>query len=156
MRLPPADQRTYIGGSPVNRPYHDDDVEPELPFEAALEEAAIAYMEHCGFIHNHENGTFSNEFLQWAESAYWAAARRVRLPVEPAKTYVSDKPTRKAISGKLRTSVYERDEYACVQCGSRKSLNVDHIHPVALGGSNDIENLQTLCRSCNSAKGARV
>lgn len=136
--------------------YYDDDVEPELPFEALLEEAAVAYMEHCGFIHNPENGTFSNDFLQYAESAYWGAAERVRLPLAPAKVWASDKPKRKAISQSLRTAVYERDEYACARCGSRKMLQVDHIHPVELGGTNDPDNLQTLCKSCNSAKGARV
>lgn len=136
--------------------YYDDDVEPELPFEAALVEAAILYMEHCGFIHNPANGTFSNDFLQYAEGCYWEAASRVRLPVQPEKVWVDDKPKRKGMPRSLRTAVMERDEYACVRCGTRKNLQIDHIHPVEHGGTNDPDNLQTLCKSCNSAKGARV
>ncbi|MHB8188944.1 MAG: HNH endonuclease [Ferrimicrobium sp.] len=43
----------------------------------------------------------------------------------------------------------------CERCGSESDLTVDHIIPLARGGSHDIDNLQTLCRSCNSSKGKR-
>jgi hypothetical protein len=51
-------------------------------------------------------------------------------------------------------SLAERDGYACQKCGTTKDLHIDHIVPVARGGTNDLSNLQFLCRSCNSAKGA--
>lgn len=43
----------------------------------------------------------------------------------------------------------------CAHCGSTDRLTVDHVRPVARGGSNDEANLQCLCRPCNSRKGAR-
>lgn len=41
----------------------------------------------------------------------------------------------------------------CVVCGDRQNLHVDHIVPVSRGGSEtDLQNLQLLCASCNTAK----
>ena len=56
----------------------------------------------------------------------------------------------------LRRRVYVRDGFECVQCGSRKDLTLDHIHPYSRGGEDTYENFQTLCRPCNSRKGAKV
>ena len=62
---------------------------------------------------------------------------------------------RKSIPGKLRHKVFERDGYRCRECGATNketTLHVDHIKPVAKGGTNDINNLQTLCEKCNLSK----
>lgn len=55
----------------------------------------------------------------------------------------------------LQRRVHERDAYRCRTCGGFADLTVDHIMPESLGGTIDLDNLQTLCRSCNSRKGAR-
>ena len=39
----------------------------------------------------------------------------------------------------------------CIVCG-KPSDTIDHIVPISCGGTNDIENLQPMCRSCNSKK----
>lgn len=44
----------------------------------------------------------------------------------------------------------------CVACGATDHLSLDHIIPWSLGGEDTMENLQTMCRSCNSRKGNRV
>lgn len=56
----------------------------------------------------------------------------------------------------VREAVYERDGHACLHCGSTSALSLDHIHPYSRGGADVVANLQTLCRPCNSRKGARV
>lgn len=74
----------------------------------------------------------------------------------------SVKKKRKSISAKLRRQVFERDGFVCCDCGASPQkdksieLHVDHKVPVALGGLNDIDNLQTLCRDCNLGKSVDV
>lgn len=72
------------------------------------------------------------------------------------KNEPSTPPKKQKISNTLRTQVFERDAYRCLHCGTHKELCADHIHPESLGGETTFNNLQTLCRSCNSKKGARV
>lgn len=45
-----------------------------------------------------------------------------------------------------------RDGIACARCGSTEKLAVDHVVPMARGGSDDPSNLQILCKRCNSSK----
>lgn len=67
--------------------------------------------------------------------------------------------SRKSISKKLRFEVFKRDSFTCQYCGAHPPkvvLHVDHIDPVANGGSNNIDNLVTSCDCCNLGKGARL
>lgn len=65
------------------------------------------------------------------------------------------KYNRKPIPEKIRYEVYARDDFKCKHCQIGTDLTIDHIMPVVRGGTNDIDNLQTLCRSCNSRKGTK-
>lgn len=56
----------------------------------------------------------------------------------------------------FRAWIIARDGGRCLTCGTMEHLTVDHILPILRGGKTDPDNLQTLCRTCNSRKGARV
>lgn len=48
-----------------------------------------------------------------------------------------------------------KTNYSCVCCGRREpeiKLCVDHIEPLSKGGINEIQNIQPLCRACNTKK----
>lgn len=64
--------------------------------------------------------------------------------------------TKQAISPRLRAAILERDGRHCRHCGATEDLSIDHIVPERLGGTQDPDNLQVLCRSCNSRKGVRA
>jgi len=65
---------------------------------------------------------------------------------------------RQALGAKTRFEVFKRDSFTCTYCGAKAPdvlLHVDHILPVAEGGTNELINLATSCQKCNAGKGAR-
>jgi hypothetical protein len=68
------------------------------------------------------------------------------------------KTKRVSVGKKLRFDVFHRDSFTCQYCGStppKVILHVDHIVPVASGGTSILENLITSCQECNSGKSAK-
>jgi hypothetical protein len=66
---------------------------------------------------------------------------------------------RQQIKTSVRFEVFKRDSFTCQYCGAKSPdviLEVDHIKPVAGGGTNDILNLVTACRQCNAGKKDRL
>ena len=66
------------------------------------------------------------------------------------------KDKRIQFDAKLRQDVYERSGHHCELCGREIGVNeftVDHIIPLARGGTNDMNNLRCLCHECNTMKG---
>lgn len=64
---------------------------------------------------------------------------------------------------RVRFDVFKRDNFTCRKCnakgqrvGGKSLLSVDHVIPVFYGGSNKIDNLQTLCLKCNISKRTKL
>ena len=60
---------------------------------------------------------------------------------------------------KLRNGIFYKlyqTQKCCLYCGTEDNLSVDHILALYNGGSNHINNMQILCRSCNSSKGTKI
>ncbi|AXY57283.1 HNH endonuclease [Acinetobacter chinensis] len=54
---------------------------------------------------------------------------------------------------RLKQQVHERDEWECQQCGRiTMELQCDHIVNKAQGGTDDLNNLQSLCTECHDRK----
>ena len=54
---------------------------------------------------------------------------------------------------RTRDTVLQRDRHRCHYCGA-PATEVDHVLPVARGGTDAQDNLVAACRNCNLAKGA--
>ena len=60
-----------------------------------------------------------------------------------------------AVSKRTRFEVLRRDNHTCRYCGATApgaQITVDHVTPVALGGTDDSANLVAACRDCNAGK----
>ena len=89
--------------------------------------------------------------------ALWTADRLIDLMllVQAGQRRVA--PTRRIAWPKgLKERLMRRQRNICAYCGRRYSshyFDIDHMIPVASGGSNDPSNLQVLCGPCNRRKG---
>lgn len=67
---------------------------------------------------------------------------------------------RRLVTASVRYEVMRRDHFRCVLCGSTAqngtTLHVDHIIPLAKGGTSEMANLRTLCDRCNLGKGTKI
>lgn len=58
-----------------------------------------------------------------------------------------------------RQKVYEKYGGRCAYCGKEitiKEMEVDHLHPRRIGGTNDKDNLMPSCHTCNHYKRANT
>ena len=91
----------------------------------------------CNAIAEYHNGKISKEKLMNGSDT---GNKRVTIPLS------------------VRWMVLKRDNYTCQSCGQSPARNneveleIDHILPVSQGGTNQIDNLRTLCKKCNQGK----
>lgn len=87
-------------------------------------------------------------------------------PKPPTKTVVERQKRDANLRKKFAFKLYEQQLGKCNNTGCLHNLmqttipldfmDVDHIVPVSKGGSNDLENLQLLCRKCNGKKSDKI
>jgi hypothetical protein len=71
---------------------------------------------------------------------------------------ITQHKTKRDINWRMRFQVLSRDNFRCMSCGLSPAiapgtiLHVDHIKPWSKGGETVLENLQTLCATCNLGK----
>ncbi|MEZ4936528.1 MAG: HNH endonuclease [Crocinitomicaceae bacterium] len=106
-------------------------------------------------------GTYEKRFGSWRKALEYFVdyMNGEEAPIEvPSKKKVSKRSTSRNINIRLRFMVLRRDNFKCKICGKSPAndpsiiLHVDHIKAWAKGGETIIENLQTLCSTCNIGK----
>jgi 5-methylcytosine-specific restriction endonuclease McrA len=85
------------------------------------------------------------ERLKPAKSV-WSALRRAMMRQAGGRFAKSDVE---------RLLVRQGGKCAVCKCVLGGKYHVDHVQPLAAGGSNDKSNIQVLCAPCNLAKGAK-
>jgi hypothetical protein len=122
---------------------------PYLLSEEKLSERALAIIKLSSVVN------LSDEFISSLRDSISAYSNNL-----VACRAVMDKgPRRRATaftsSAKTRREIFSLYGEKCLCCGSTENLTLDHINPVKLGGKNSLDNLQPLCKSCNSKKGTK-
>lgn len=113
----------------------------------ALSRAGVIEMRHgagCTMVRVTNKGALWEDF----------SCADITTPVmAPAKK----KARKKIIPKHFRWAVFQRDGWACLRCGCSdpERLRADHVVPESKGGEMSMENLQTLCMSCNTWKATK-
>ncbi len=98
------------------------------------------------------NGRYSVANAEHCEAVITALTRMAKRQLLSPQ---SDSPSRH-IAQDIKNAVWQRDGGRCVQCSAETYLEFDHIIPHSKGGANTLNNVQLLCRKCNSEKGDKI
>ncbi len=96
------------------------------------------------------------EFVERRDPLIRASRREASRKLAPEPTASSRAPR------SIRDAVWARDGGRCVflsggrRCESRRGLELDHILPLAAGGTSSASNLRLLCRAHNQAERRRI
>lgn len=96
--------------------------------------------------------TCIKSLVEMGELELWPDLKGCRILVGEFAAYQGVDPDQHLPAGEKREAM-ERDGYRCLCCGARARLVADHVKPKSKGGTDALDNYQTLCVSCNSKKG---
>ncbi len=98
-------------------------------------------------------------FQEWDFEGLYREFQEMRqVREEQSTTKFLRRQERQRVTARVRYEVFTRDGHRCRVCGNTSEvepLHVDHIVPISKGGRSDLDNLQTLCQSCNLGKSDR-
>lgn len=144
-----------------------------IKFEALLGSEQQELLTEFKNLYAHELSDFTNgailKFL--LEKAIHHKKKKLGLikanaaPLPPAPKVKAPRTSqRKHIKASIKKSLWQRAKACCEyqdpqskkRCHSKLALELDHIKPLALGGTEDLENLQLLCRAHNSRRAVKT
>ena len=127
-----------------------------FPCDSFSIEDSLALLSEGGFLLRYE--VLGKRYAQVVNFTKHQMPHHKEVPSDSPAPHGCAQVTRHSydVPAKVREEVFARDGNACLKCGALDILSLDHIHPLASGGDNSINNLQTLCTSCNSSKGNTI
>ena len=107
----------------------------------------------------------SESFKKWYEKnkermnelhRLWVSKNKESARQIDRKQYARRKKAKGNFTLKEWEEVKKKHGYRCAICKKMKKLTVDHIIPLSKNGTNYIQNIQSLCKNCNSSKNNKL
>lgn len=123
----------------------ENDLHGRFPVRSGIEESPLIRRE-------------GNEFVLWLGQEIYKHSARTSYR-EGAGAHRTRRYRRMVAARKIATHTDEEWQALltsfgglCLACGSENLIQKDHVRAVVNGGSDGLDNLQPLCRSCNCRK----
>jgi len=102
-------------------------------------------------IHIHECPTCAKATVQTPQGEMEISKTEVEVAREDAQTHKPGERNKSTIPPRVRREVLARDRHQCRRkgCNHSRFLEIHHLTPRTEGGTNDPENLVTLCTACH-------
>ncbi len=99
--------------------------------------------------------------IKWSDIKQYCSRYNIEFTNQTFTSFIKQlrdiqiKEERKQFTEVDRLNIYNKYKSKCNHCKCNVEINnlhIDHIRPLSNGGTNDIENLQILCKSCHKIK----
>ena len=111
------------------------------------------YSDYRGnYMKPNEQPSWKGGITSYESHKKWKEKNPERMAHLKARRYAREKGAKGRHTLSEWEKLKEKNNYKCAFCGERKKLTKDHIVPLSEGGSDYIENIQPLCKNCNSRK----
>lgn len=104
----------------------------------------------------HEHERWQGGVSQTEAHRRWKKKNPERMAHLKARRYARERNAEGSHTFEQWEKLKEENNYRCKNCGEFKPLTKDHITPLSEGGTDYIENIQPLCRNCNSKKWKKI
>lgn len=135
----------------------DDEIMNELSLDSTFKRICETYLNNAWYVARFNLYDFFNKhnipIPEFKLNKYGFMVDETGLMLKPDK---SDIIIKREVVKKSDRDYLLSQHNCCACCGSTNNLTIDHIIPVAKGGTSDLDNLQVLCYWCNLSKGANL
>jgi predicted restriction endonuclease len=135
------------------------DVWLKLGRQPNYSEMTIPFSRFSSSAYRHKFGSWTDVLLSFQKYLDQDGEIDTPQPLAETSSPTNQRRTKREPNWRLRFKVLQRDNFRCVGCGRSPAkeagveLHIDHVKAWSRGGETTIENLQTLCKTCNIGKG---
>jgi 5-methylcytosine-specific restriction endonuclease McrA len=134
----------------LNREFYEANRQERLEYHRQYRQANQGRIKQLMDKFRREKPDYHRNYMrQWARSH----SDKIQAKDHARRAFKIGKPS--SFTAAEWKSLKERYNYTCLRCGRREpaiKLTADHVVPISKGGAGTIDNIQPLCKPCNSAK----
>jgi len=134
----------------LNREYYAANCEERKAYHRNYRQEHQAYFDAYMRQFRLERPSYHREYMR-----EWARANPDKIKEKDNARRAFNMGAKGSFTAEEWVALKQRYNHTCLRCGKREpeiKLTADHVVPISRGGAGTIDNIQPLCRPCNTAK----